>query len=280
MMKKDLVKEVKATADWIKSKTATYRPVTAIIAGSGLGNALPRLEEQISIPYSEIPGFPTTTVKGHSGQLVFGRMGGADVVVMRGRFHYYEGHPIQLIAFPIRVLRELGVKNLIVTAAVGSLVPYLEPGDMVILKDHINMMGNNVLIGNYDEYFGAMFPGMADAYKPSYRKELAKIAKENKIKAVEGVYWAASGPTYETPSEVKMYAMLGGTVAGMSVVPEVIPARQMLMNVAGICWISNLCTGLSDHELSHEEVLELGEAASVKMRVLLEGLLNSPVLEK
>lgn len=279
-MKKNILEEVRTTADWLKKKSAAYRPVTAIIAGSGLGNSLPRLEDKMTVPYKDIPGFPVTTVKGHSGELVFGRMGGADVVVMRGRFHYYEGHLIQLIAFPVRVLHEIGVKNLIATAAVGSLVPYLEPGDMVILKDHINMMGNNPLIGNYDEHFGPMFPPMGDAYKPSYRMELIKIAKENKIKAVEGVYMALSGPTYETTAEVKMYAMLGGTVAGMSVVPEVIPARQLQMNVAGICWISNLCTGLSSHELSHEEVLELGEAASIKMRTLLEGLLNSPMLEK
>jgi len=279
-MKKDLVNEIKSAASWLMRKAASYKPVTAIIAGSGLGNSLPRLEDKISIPYKEIPGFPVTTVKGHSGELVFGRMGGADVVVMRGRFHYYEGHPIQLIAFPVRVLKEMGVKNLIVTAAVGSLVPYLEPGDLVVLKDHINLMGNNPLIGNYDEYFGPMFPAMADAYKPEYRRELMKIAKENKIRATEGIYMALSGPTYETAAEVRLYAQFGGTVAGMSVVPEVIPARQLQMNVAGICWISNLCTGLSDHELSHDEVLELGEAASVKMRVLLEGLLNSETLEK
>lgn len=279
-MKQDLVQEVQATANWLKEKAAAYKPVTAIIAGSGLGGSLPRLEEAMSIPYKDIPGFPVTTVKGHTGELVFGRMGGADVVVMRGRFHFYEGHPIQLIAFPIRVLHEIGVRNLIATAAVGSLVPYLAPGDMVILKDHLNLMGTNPLIGNYDPHFGAMFPAMGEAYKPAYRKELMRIAKENKIKAVEGVYTALTGPTYETASEVTMYARLGGTVAGMSVVPEVIPAKQMLMNVAGICWISNLCTGLSDHELSHEEVLELGEEASVKMRILLEGLLKSSVLEK
>lgn len=279
-MQTDQLKDINETAAWLKKKASAYKPVTAIIAGSGLGAALPRLEDAISIPYKDIPNFPVTTVKGHNGELVFGRMGGADVVVMRGRFHFYEGHPIQLIAFPVRVLHAIGVKNLILTAAVGSLKPAIKPGDMVILKDHLNLMGTNSLIGNYNEAFGAMFPDMNDAYYPKYRKELMRLAKSLKIRAKEGVYTALTGPSYETASEVKLYGKLGGDVVGMSVVPEAIPARQLKMNLAGVCWISNFGTGISKHSLSHEEVLELGEKVSVKMRALLEGMLKSKVLEK
>ncbi len=279
-MAEDILAQVEKTASWLKKKARGCRPVTAIIAGSGLGKALPRLEDAFSIPYKDIPGFPVTTVAGHAGELVFGRMGGADVVMMRGRFHYYEGHKLSFIAFPIRVLASLGVKNLLLTAAVGSLKPSIKPGDFVLLEDHINLMGSNPLMGNHHEAFGAMFPDMNDPYDPALRAEALRLAKSLKVRAFSGVYTAVTGPSYETPTEVRMYRTLGGDVVGMSVVPETIAARQLKLRVAGVCWISNFASGISRTVLTHEEVLELGDKVSVKMRGLLEGMLRSKALKK
>jgi len=158
---------------------------------------------------------------------------------------------------------------------VGSLKPALKPGDMIILRDHINLMGSNPLMGNYHEAFGAMFPDMNEPYDKTLRREAMKLARKLKIRAREGVYTAVTGPSYETPAEVKMYRLLGGDIAGMSVVPETITARQLKMRVAGLCWISNFTSGISKTTLTHEEVLALGEKVSEKMRALLEGLLKS-----
>lgn len=278
MKSSEILANVERTAAWIKKRAAGFKPHTAIIAGSGLGNSLPQLTDKVSIPYSAIPGFPRTTVKGHAGELVFGRMGGHDAVMMRGRFHYYEGRPLSFIAFPIRVLAALGVKNLLLTAAVGSLKPSIKPGDLVLLKDHINLMGANPLMGNYDQAFGEMFPDMNEPYDKALRREAVALAKKFKVRAVEGVYTAVTGPSYETPAEVKMYRMMGGDIAGMSVVPETITARQLKIRVAGLCWVSNFTSGISKTTLSHEEVLELGAKVSDKMRALLEGLLKSKVI--
>ena len=275
MESSDILASVEKTAGWLRKVAAGFKPQTAIISGSGLGNSLPRLDDKVSVSYKDIPGFPSTTVKGHAGELVFGRMGGRDVVMMRGRFHYYEGRPLNFIAFPIRVLAALGVKDLLLTAAVGSLKPALKPGDMIILRDHINLMGSNPLMGNYHEAFGAMFPDMNEPYDKTLRREAMKLARKLKIRAREGVYTAVTGPSYETPAEVKMYRLLGGDIAGMSVVPETITARQLKMRVAGLCWISNFTSGISKTTLTHEEVLALGEKVSEKMRALLEGLLKS-----
>ena len=278
MESSEILANVEKTAAWIKKRAAGFKPHTAIIAGSGLGNSLPQLADKVSSPYGDIPGFPCTTVKGHAGELVFGRMGGHDVVMMRGRFHYYEGRPLNFIAFPIRVLAALGVKNLLLTAAVGSLKPSIKPGDMVLLKDHINLMGANPLMGNYDPAFGEMFPDMNEPYDKALRREAVALAKKFKVRAIEGVYTAVTGPSYETPAEVKMFRMLGGDIVGMSVVPETITARQLKIRVAGLCWVSNFTSGISKTTLSHEEVLELGAKVSDKMRALLEGLLKSKVI--
>lgn len=274
----EILRSVEHTAGWLRKVAAGFKPETAIIAGSGLGGALPKLDDKVAVSYKDVPGFPTTTVKGHAGELIFGRMGGRDVVMMRGRFHYYEGRPLSFIAFPIRVLRALGVKNLILTAAVGSLKPGIKPGQLVILKDHINLMGSNPLMGNHHPAFGEMFPDMNEPYDKALRKEAVKLAKKARVRAVEGVYTAVTGPSYETPAEVKMYRLLGGDIAGMSVVPETITARQLKLRVAGVCWISNFCSGISKQVLTHEEVLELGEKVSGKMRQILEGLLKSKAI--
>ena len=275
MRLEDHVSKVSRTAAWLKARTVKFRPVAAVIAGSGLADSLPELKDKVVIPYSAIPNFPRTTVKGHKGELVFGRLHGKDIVIMRGRFHYYEGHRLNFIAFPVRVLAFLGVKTLIVTAAVGSLKPALKPGDLLILKDHINFMGANPLMGNYDRLFGEMFPDMNEPYDAGLRREALAAARRLKARAGAGVYLAVTGPSYETPTEVRAYRMLGGSVVGMSVVPEVIAARQLKMKVLGVCWISNFTSGISKAALDHSDVLKLGAKVSVKMKALLEAVLKS-----
>ncbi len=267
--------KIKKTVKWINAKTKNRKPLTAIITGSGLAESLPELSDKLVLPYKSIPGFPTTTVKGHKGELVFGNYKGRPIVIMRGRFHFYEGCKMSFIAMPIRVLGFLGVKNLIVTAAVGSLRPAIKPGEIVLLNDHINMTGDNPLIGNYNEKFGAMFPDMSNPYDKKLLKIASKAAKKLKIKIKSGVYFAVSGPSYETAKEVGVYRMLGGDVVGMSVVPEVIAARQMKINVLGISWVSNFTTGISNKIIEHKEVLELGGKVSLKIKALIEAVLAS-----
>jgi len=274
MRTSDNVARVAETAAWLRARARKFHPAAAIIAGSGLSNSLPDLEDRISIPYSSIPNFPRTTVKGHAGELVFGRLRGLDVVIMRGRFHYYEGHRMDFMAFPVRVLSFLGVKTLVVTAAVGSLYPSIRPGDLMVLKDHINFMGANPLMGNYDRLFGEMFPDMNAPYDEGLRRRALALARGLKARVSEGVYMAVTGPSYETPAEVRAYRLLGGSVAGMSVVPEVIAARQLGIKVLGLCWVSNFTSGISGETLDHEEVLRLGEKVSVKMKALLSGVLE------
>ncbi|MCK4936642.1 MAG: purine-nucleoside phosphorylase [Elusimicrobiales bacterium] len=266
---------IKKAVKWINGKTKNRKPLTAIITGSGLSDCLPDLTDKVVLPYKNIPGFPTTTVKGHKGELVFGNYKGKQIVIMRGRFHFYEGCKMSFIAMPIRVLGFLGVKNLIVTAAVGSLRPAIKPGEIVLLNDHINMTGDNPLIGNYNEKFGAMFPDMSNPYDKKLLKIASKAAKKLKIKIKSGVYFAVSGPSYETAKEVGVYRMLGGDVVGMSVVPEVIAARQMKINVLGISWVSNFTTGISNKIIEHKEVLELGGKVSLKIKALIEAVLAS-----
>ncbi len=267
--------KINKAVKWINAKTKNRKPLTAIITGSGLSDCLPDLSNKIVLPYKNIPGFPTTTVKGHKGELVFGSYKGKQVVIMRGRFHFYEGHSMSCIAMPVRVLGFLGVKNLIVTAAVGSLYKGVKPGELLLLNDHINMMGDHPLIGNYDEAFGAIFPDMSNPYDKDLLKVASQTVKKLKIKAKTGVYFAVSGPSYETAKEVKVYRMLGGDVVGMSVVPEVIAARQLKINVLGIAWISNFTTGISKEIIEHAEVLELGRKVSVKIKALIEAVLKS-----
>ncbi|MCG2724910.1 MAG: purine-nucleoside phosphorylase [Elusimicrobia bacterium] len=270
--------KIKKAVKWINARTKNRKPLTAIITGSGLSESLPELSDKIVLPYKSIPGFSSTTVKGHKGELVFGYYKGKQIVIMRGRFHFYESHKMSFIATPIRILGFLGVKNLIVTAAVGSLRSRIKPGEIFLLNNHINMMGDNPLMGNYDEGFGAMFPDMSEPYDKKLLKFASKAAKKLKIKAKSGVYFAVSGPSYETSKEVQVYRMLGGDVVGMSVVPEVIAARQMKINVLGIAWVSNFTTGISKKIIKHNEVLELGRKVSIKMKELIEAVLKSRLI--
>ena len=263
---------IRKAAHFIRAR-AKISPSVAVILGSGLSKAVPSLEKATTIPYVDIPGFPRTTVAGHEGKLVVGELAGAGVAVLQGRFHYYEGHSMESIALPTRALEYLGAKTLVVTAAVGAMRKDFKPGDIVAVTDHINLMGRNPLRAFHEEEFGAMFPDLRHAYDPALRKTALAVCKKHKFPAHEGVYVAVGGPSYETPAEIRAFRGMGADVVGMSVVPEVIPARQMGMRVLGLSWISNFAAGLSDEDLSHQDVLALGEQFSKRLRVLLDELL-------
>lgn len=265
--------QVKKAAAYINKKTKNFKPEIALITGSGLAGSIPPLEKEVKIPYTSIPGFLQSTVPGHSGNLIFGVYKGRNIVVMQGRFHYYEGHPMKDLAISIRTMFLLGVQKLIVSAAVGSLDLKLKPGSLCVLNDHINFMCNNPLIGNHDETFGPMFFDLSEAYDKSLRKVTLDACKKVKINAKEGVYLAATGPNFETPSEIRAFKTLGATVVGMSVVPEVLVARQCGIRVLGLAWVSNMGCGIAKEALSHAQTIRETKKIEGKFKDLLETIL-------
>lgn len=249
---------IQRAAHFLKEKY-DYEPQIGLILGSGLGVLGDEIEQSIKIPYAKIPDFPTSTVEGHAGQLVFGLLNGVHVVAMQGRFHYYEGYSFDKVTFPVRVMKELGVKQLIVTNAAGGVNEQFAPGDLMLITDHINNMGNNPLIGPNDSRMGVRFPDMSEAYSKSLIEKAKKIATSLNLNIQEGVYVGNTGPTYETPAEVRMIRHLGGDAVGMSTVPEVIVARHAGLDVLGISCISNMAAGILNQPLNHEEVIETTE---------------------
>ena len=266
---------IRKAAEFIRKKAPGFRPDVGFILGSGLAKAVPSLERPLTIPYRDIPGFPRTTVPGHEGKLILGRAHGKKVAVMQGRFHYYEGHAMESIALPVRTLEYLGLNTLIVTAAVGSMRPDIKPGDFTVVKDHVNLMGRNPLRAFHEEEFGTMFPDMTSAYDPALRKTLLAVCKRRGQRAREGVYLAVGGPSYETPAEIRAFRALGGDVVGMSVVPEIIPARQMGVRTAALVWTSNMAAGLPGSVQNHGDVLALGNRVSDGLRGVLGDLIKA-----
>lgn len=247
-----MLETIKETAAWIKSHTQ-MRPLTAIVLGTGLGRLAQEIEIVDEFPYQDIPHFPVSTVEGHSGKLIFGRLGGKDVMALQGRFHYYEGYDMKQVTFPVRVMFEMGVKNLFVSNAAGGMNPNFEIGDLMLITDHINFMPEHPLHGpNFPT--GPRFPDMHEAYDHEYLDLARQIAREKGIRTVEGVYLATQGPTFETPAEYKMYHIWGADAVGMSTVPEVIVARHCGMRVFGISIITDLGVEGKIVEVSHEEV--------------------------
>lgn len=248
------------------------QPVRAgLILGSGLGELADEVEEATVVPYQQIPGFPVSSVSGHLGVLVLGRLEGLPVAVMRGRVHYYEGLSMQEITFPVRVMRELGARTLIVTNASGGISEELQAGDLMVLSDHINLMGDNPLRGPNDEYFGPRFPPMSRAYPVQLRQLAHRVAERLGITLREGVYCALAGPSYETPAEVRMLARLGADAVGMSTAPEVIVAVHGGMQVLGISCVTNvLHQGPSED--THEDVLAASARAAPRFIRLLRGI--------
>lgn len=253
----------------------TKTPKIGLILGSGLGVLADEIEEPVKIPYHQIPDFPVSTVEGHAGQLVFGLLDGVEVVAMQGRFHYYEGYSFEKVTFPVRVMKQLGVEILIVTNAAGGINENFEPGDLMLISDHINNMGSNPLIGKNDAKLGPRFPDMSDAYRHDLREQAKVIANELQIPVKEGVYVGNTGPTYETPAEVKMLRILGGDAVGMSTVPEVIVARHAGLDVLGISCISNMAAGIVNQPLSHEEVMETTERVKANFLKYIKAIVAS-----
>ena len=249
---------IEQAAQFLKEKFPNP-PQIGLILGSGLGVLADEIEQAIKIPYSDIPNFPVSTVEGHAGQLVYGQLEGATVVVMQGRFHYYEGYSFDKVTFPIRVMKALGVEQLVVTNAAGGVNESFEPGDLMIISDHINNMGGNPLIGPNDSSLGVRFPDMTEAYSKRLRQLAKDVANEIGLRVREGVYVANTGPAYETPAEIRMIRMMGGDAVGMSTVPEVIVARHAGLEVLGISCSSNMAAGIVDQPLTHDEVIETTE---------------------
>ena len=265
--------KIQESADFIKGKSNT-QPKIGLILGSGLGVLADEIQNAVKIKYNDIPNFPISTVEGHAGQLVIGNLEGKEVVAMQGRFHYYEGYSQQEITFPVRVMKALGVDTIVVTNADGVANVNFEPGDLMVIKDHINLSGSNPLIGKNDERFGPRFPDMSTAYKPKYVELVKECAKELNMKIQEGVYAFFSGPTYETPAEVRMAQILGADAVGMSTAPEVIVASHSSMDVIGISCITNMAAGILDQPLDHEEVIETTQKVKSEFLSLVKNVVN------
>lgn len=245
-----------------------------LVLGSGLGGYVEALQEARMAPYSEIPGFPQSTVAGHAGEMWSGLLHGKRVLMMRGRFHAYEGHELRDVTLPVRVMARMGVKTLILTNAAGAVNTAFKPGELMLISDFINLSGKNPLIGPNLEAFGPRFPDMSRAYDPSLRALAREVAKREGIVLREGVYTWMNGPTYETPAEVRMARILGSDAVGMSTVPETIVAVHSGMKVLGISCLTNMAAGILDAPLSHQEVMETGERVRDTFRRLLDGVIG------
>ena len=270
--------QVSEAAAWLRSRLGARVPRLGVVLGSGLGAIANAVADAVTVPYAQIPHFPQSTVEGHSGRMVAGQLGGATVIVMQGRVHYYEGYTPAQVTFPMRVLGALGVHAVVLTNAAGGIQVGYRIGQLVALSDHINFMGWNPLTGTNEPRF-ACFPGaglrffdMTEAYSRRLRALAAEAAAAEGIELDEGVYLATPGPSFETPAEIRAFRTLGATLVGMSTVPETIVARHMGIEVLGISCVTNLAAGLSDKQLSHAEVFEAGRQVENKLARLLTRL--------
>lgn len=249
---------IQEAAAYIRSQS-DIKPEIGLILGSGLGVLADLIEDSVAIDYHHIPHFPVSTVEGHEGELLLGTIQGRPVVMMKGRFHMYEGYGPEVTAFPVRVMKELGIATLLVTNAAGGVNTSYEPGDLMVLSDHLNMTGRNPLIGPNDSALGVRFPDMSEAYSRRLRAVFKETAAQQGLKIQEGVYAGLLGPTYETPAEIVMLRTLGADAVGMSTVSETIVARHAGIEVLGISCITNMAAGILDQPLSHDEVMETAD---------------------
>ena len=271
-----MYEKILTTIDYIKLKTRNFQPEIGIVLGSGLGGLANGITVQHAIPYSDIPNFPVSTVQGHKGQLLFGTIAGRRVVAMQGRFHFYEGYPIETVTFPIRVMMQLGIQFLILSNAAGGLNPDFKVGDIMIITDQIHTMPNP-LIGPHDDRFGDRFPDMSEPYDKRLIHLANAIAKEKGIEVQHGVYTATTGPTYETPAECRYFRIIGTDAIGMSTTPEVIVARQGKLPVFGLSIISDMGNIYGeDHPviITHEEVIKAVNAVEPKLITLITELIR------
>ena len=267
-----MLERIQETAAFLKGKMHTH-PETAIILGSGLGKLVDEITDKYEINYTDIPHFPVSTVEGHSGKLIFGKLGDKDIMAMQGRFHFYEGYSMKEVTFPVRVMRELGIKTLFVSNAAGGMNPDFEIGDLMIITDHINFFPEHPLRGKNIEY-GPRFPDMSEAYNKELIRKANEIAAEKGIKVQHGIYIGTQGPTYETPAEYKMFRILGADAVGMSTVPEVIVANHCGIQVFGISVITDLGVEGKIVEVTHEDVQKAADQAQPLMTTIMRELIN------
>lgn len=266
----DLFLKVQTAAVALRDRIEERRPTTAFVLGSALGGFADRCESAISVPYDDVPHMRTPTAAGHAGRFVSGTVEGLEVLVLSGRLHAYEGYALEDVTFPIRLVAALGVETLVLTNAAGGVDPSFAAGDLMLVEDHMNLTGANPLVGPNDDRLGPRFPDMTNLYDSGLRAILGEVADGLGIRLRHGVYAGLSGPTYETPAEVRMLQALGADVVGMSTVPEVIVARAIGMRVAGISCVTNLASGISPHPLSHAEVIETTALVASRFEALVE----------
>lgn len=267
---------VVAAINTIKERKPNFEPKAAFILGSGLGVIADQLQDKVVIPYEELSGFPISTVQGHSGELVLGRMNGVEVICMKGRGHYYEHQTMKVMTTPVRTFKRLGCEFLLVTNAAGSLRPdRIDVGSLVVFNDHINTMPESPMCGPNDEVYGPRFFSLANAYDADLRQKALNVASQHEITLNEGVFVSYTGPNFETPAEIRMMQIIGGDVVGMSVVPEVISAAHCGLPVLAVCAITNMAEGLGDVELSHEQTLKCAKLAEVNFIKLIDEFINS-----
>lgn len=269
-----MLEQINETATFIQSKIS-FQPEIGIILGTGLGGLVDAIKIKHMIPYADIPHFRLSTVEGHTGKLIFGELSGKNVMVMQGRFHYYEGYTLQEVTYPVRVMKFLGVHKLFVSNASGGMNPNFEIGDLMIINDHINFFGGNPLIGKNIPELGPRFPDMSVVYDRTLIKRVKEIAAKNKINVHEGVYLGLSGPTFETPAEYKMLRIWGADTVGMSTVPEIIVARHMDMTCFAISIITDLGVPGKIEKITHDEVQRVARISEKKMTLLISELLKT-----
>ena len=268
-----MIKTIDKAVEFVRKKSKVT-PATGVILGSGLGNVVDSIDVDVAIPYGDIPGAKASTVVGHQGRMILGRVDNVPVVVMQGRVHFYEGHEMEEVMFLSRVIGRLGIKKLIVTNAAGGINTSFKPGDLMLISDHINFMGVNPLRGPNVDDLGTRFPDMSEAYPESLRVVAKEVAKEIGVKTQEGVYLALSGPTYETPAEIRAFRTIGADAVGMSTVPEVIAMSHMGIPVLGISCITNMAAGILKQKLSHTEVMETTARVQQEFTALVLGVLR------
>ena len=264
----ELMQKVNETVEYIYAHTA-YRPEVAIILGSGLGQLGDKVEHADIIPYEALPHWKSSTAPGHNGRLIFGMLGGKQVVCMQGRLHYYEGYSMEDTTYPIRVMAKLGIQNLLLSNAAGGINTNFTPGTLMLITDHINFLGRNPLMGPNEAEFGVRFCDMSYAYHPELRALALEAAQELGQSLAQGVYVATTGPSYETPAEIRMFRIWGASAVGMSTVPEVIVANHCGIRVMGISCITNMAAGVLDQKLTEEEVLETGARVGAEFQALM-----------
>lgn len=274
------VQQIDEAVTYIQQRIGTHEPVIGMVLGSGLGDLAHEVEDAVAIPYSDIPHFPLSTVEGHAGQFVVGTLEGKAVIVMQGRFHYYEGYSMQKVVFPIYVMKRLGVQTLVMTNAAGGMNRAFRPGDLMLICDHINLTGDHPLIGKNDPQLGVRFPDMSEAYNRQYIALAHKLSSQirgddgDALELQEGVYCGISGPAYMTPAELKMLVVIGGDAVGMSTVGEVIAARHAGLGVLGISCITDMAIGEELEPLTHEQVMEVANRTKPKFIALVKAFVR------